>query len=178
MTMSTTNKKNPAGATNINKGNESLPKTSTDLAYLVRKKDHINGGHETWSGEHIPPGDYLTALLHKDVVADMWHHGAQLVTVNAGCAEAMSAEARRIKAEKEEQRRQSEERSAQFDEELSLIKSITGMDLSREDLPLKMLEYRRAGKNIQCFLDALESIDDLDLQRVGLTAWEWDNDEG
>lgn len=176
--MTPTTKKNAAEAATSTTAQESLPKTSTDLAYLVRKKDHINGGHETWSGEHIPPGDYLTALLHKNVVADMWHHGAQLVTVNAGCAEVMSAEARRIKAEKEEQRRQAEERSAQFDEELSLIKSITGMDLSREDLPLKMLEYRRAGKNIQHFLDALESIDDLDLQRVGLTAWEWDNDEG
>lgn len=173
----TINEKSPAGATDTNEGNESIPKTSTDLAYLVRKKDHINGGYETWSGEHIPPGDYLTALLHKDVIADMWHHGAQLVTVNAGCAEAMSAEARRLRAEKEEQRRREEERSAQFDEELSLIKSITGMDLSREDLPLIMLEYRRAGKNIQHFLDALEAIDDLDLQRVGLTAWEWDNDE-
>ncbi|MGO3067517.1 hypothetical protein [Corynebacterium casei] len=173
----TINEKSPAGATDTNEGNESIPKTSADLAYLVRKKDHINGGYETWSGEHIPPGDYLTALLHKDVIADMWHHGAQLVTVNAGCAESMSAEARRLRAEKEEQRRREEERSAQFDEELSLIKSITGMDLSREDLTLKMLEYRRAGKNIQRFLDALEAIDDLDLQRVGLTAWEWDNAE-
>ncbi|MGO2114354.1 hypothetical protein [Corynebacterium casei] len=174
----TINEKSPAGATDTNEAIEQSAKGSKSKAYLLRKVNHTSGDYETWSGEHIPPGDYLTALLHRDVVADMWHHGAQLVTVNAGCAEAMSAEARRIKAEKEEQRRRDEERSAQFDEELSLIKSITGMDLSREDLPLKMLEYRRAGKNIQHFLDALESIDDLDLQRVGLTAWEWDNDEG
>lgn len=36
-TTMTINEKSPAGATDTNEGNESIPKTSTDLAYLVRK---------------------------------------------------------------------------------------------------------------------------------------------
>ncbi|WP_276686654.1 hypothetical protein [Corynebacterium casei] len=51
--MSTTNKKNPAGAANANEAIESIPKTSL-LAYMGRTGDNTRHSFGTWSGEQMP----------------------------------------------------------------------------------------------------------------------------
>lgn len=51
--MTVTNRKAPADATNINKGNESLPKTSS-IAYMGRTRDNTRHSFGTWSGEQMP----------------------------------------------------------------------------------------------------------------------------
>lgn len=50
----TINEKSPAGATDTNEGNESIPKTSTDLAYMGRTGDNTRHSFGTWSGEQMP----------------------------------------------------------------------------------------------------------------------------
>lgn len=164
------------GATSAT-ANENLSKDSIPTLYMLKRGANTRDFFGTWSGALLPKGDYMEVAVNVSDLRSAYKNGKGEFTLNQECVIAHDGEISRLQAEKEEQRRQAQERAARFDEELSLIKSITGMDLSREDLPLKMLEYRRAGKDIQRFLDALEAIDDLDLQRVGLTAWEWDNDE-
>lgn len=175
--MTITKKNIPAGATNTNEGNENLSKDSTPALYMLKRGDDTRDCFGTWSGTPLPKSDFIeVAVRFSDLQAAYKNRSAEF-TVNLDCVRAYDAHIYKLRAREAAQRRQEEERSARLDEELSLIKSITGMDLSREDLPLIMLEYRRAGKDFQRFLDALEAVDDLDLQRVGLTAWEWDNDE-
>ena len=173
----TINKKTPAGATNTNEGNENLSKDSTPALYMLKRGANTGDSFGTWSGALLPKSDYMEVVVSISDLRAAYKNGKGDFTLNQECVIAHDSEIRRLQAEKEEQRRQMEERAALYREENALIKSITGMDLSREDLPLIMLEYRRAGKDFQRFLDALEAIDDLDLQRVGLTAWEWDLDE-
>lgn len=175
--MSNTNKKTAPEVAASETANENLSKDSTPALYMLKRGDDTRDCFGTWSGTPLPKSDFIeVAVRFSDLQAAYKNRSAEF-TVNLDCVRAYDAHIYKLRAREAEQRRQEEERSARFDEELSLIKSITGMDLSREDLPLIMLEYRRAGKDFQRFLDALEAVDDLDLQRVGLTAWEWDNDE-
>ncbi|AQX70242.1 hypothetical protein [Corynebacterium stationis] len=173
----TINEKSPAGAANTNEGNENLSKDSTPALYMLKRGANTGDSFGTWSGALLPKSDYMEVVVSISDLRAAYKNGKGDFTLNQECVIAHDSEIRRLQAEKEEQRRQMEERAALYREENALIKSITGMDLSREDLPLIMLEYRRAGKDFKRFLDALEAIDDLDLQRVGLTAWEWDLDE-
>ncbi|MGO2865598.1 MAG: hypothetical protein ACTICG_09205 [Corynebacterium casei] len=169
--MSSTNKKNPAGATNANEAIEQSAKGSKSKAYLLRKVNHTSGDYETWSGEHISSDKYMTVLLPKDAVADMWHEGPQLVQVNAACASAMSAEARRRKQAEAEEENRRREHAARDREELLLIKDITGLEVSRDDLIAVLAAHIRNGDDYGPIIKAMEAIDALDLQRAGLTSW-------
>lgn len=179
--MSNTNKKTVPEVAASETANENLSKDSTPALYMLKRGDDTRDCFGTWSGTPLPKSDYIEVAVRFSDLQAAYKNGSAAFRVNPDCVLAYDAHIYKLRAREAEQRRQEEEReeerSARFDEELSLIKSITGMDLSREDLPLIMLEYRRAGKDFERFLDALEAVDDLDLQRVGLTAWEWDNDE-
>lgn len=169
--MSNTNKKTAPEVAASETANENLSKDSTPALYMLKRGDDTRDCFGTWSGTPLPKSDFIeVAVRFSDLQAAYKNRSAEF-TVNLDCVRAYDAHIYKLRAREAEQRRQEEERSARFDEELSLIKSITGMDLSREDLPLIMLEYRRAGKDFERFLDALEAVDALDLQRAGLTAW-------
>lgn len=175
--MTPTNEKTADEAGTSTTAQECSQNNSVSTLYMLQRSNGTADSFGTWSGTLLPKSDFFEVIVRFSDLQAAYKNGSAEFTLNQECVIAHDGEMHRLRAEKEEQRRQAEERSARFDEELSLIKSITGMDLSRDDLPLIMLEYRRAGKDFQPFLDALQAIDDLDLQRVGLTAWEWDMDE-
>ena len=169
--MNTTHEENPAGATNTCGANEQSANSSKFTAYLPLKLAGSSKYHKTWGGIDLPEDEYMPVIVSRDAVADMWHEGPQLVQVNTACASAMSAEARRRKRAKEEEENRRREHAARDREELLLIKDITGLEVSRDDLIAVLAAHIRNGDDYGPIIKAMEAIDALDLQRAGLTAW-------
>ena len=172
----TINEKSPAGAANTNEGNKQSGNNSIHTVYILKHSESTRHTFGTWSGEDLPRKSYIAVLVSIDAVAEMHHYGPQLVGVNSECTEVMSAEARRRKQAEARDEQCRREEAAKRQEEHALIKNITGLDLSRDDLVVFMTQARRDGEDFQPFLDALQAIDDLDLERAGLTTWDVDLD--
>ena len=173
----TINEKSPAGAANTNEGNEQSGNNSIHTVYLLKHSESTRHTFGTWGGEDLPRGKYFPVLIECDAVAEIWNDSTGQITFNADCVETMEAEAikRRQSEQKLEQRRRDEANRRR--EENEIIHRITGIDLSRDDLVVFMTQARRDGQDFQPFLDALQAIDDLDLERAGLTTWDVDLDE-
>lgn len=175
--MTLTNENIPAGATNTNEDNENLSKDSIPALYMLKLGANTRDCFGTWSGTPLPKSDFIeVAVRFSDLQAAYKNRSAEFA-VNLDCVLAYDAHIYKLRAREAEQRREEEERSQRREEERSIVKGITGMDLVEEDLPVFLLEYRREGKDFQMFLDAMQALDDLALERAGLTTWDVDLDE-
>ena len=175
--MSNTNKKTAAEGATSTTANESLPKDSVTTVYLLKDSGSTRHTFGPWSGTPLPKSDFIeVAVRFSDLQAAYKNRSAEF-TVNLDCVLAYDAHIYKLRAREAEQRREEEERAQRREEERSIIKGITGMDLVEEELPVFLLEYRREGKDFQPFLDAMQALDDLALERAGLTSWDVDLDE-
>ena len=166
--MTPTTKKTAAEAATSTTANENLSKESIPALYMLKLGDNTRDCFGTWSGAPLPKSDFIeVAVRFSDLQAAYKNRSAEF-TVNLDCVHAYDAHIYKLRAREAGQRRE---------EESSIIKGITGMDLVEEDLPVFLLEYRREGKDFQPFLDAMQALDDLALERAGLTSWDVDLDE-
>ncbi|MGP5343987.1 hypothetical protein [Corynebacterium casei] len=163
----------PADATNINKGNESLPKTSS-IAYMGRTRDNTRHSFGTWSGEQLPTEDHTTLVVHWDSFVNAAVNGSATFHINRDCIDKYNAHVYELRAQEEAEKKRKAERDSAEREERLTIEAITGMDLYPGDLPFMILEYRREGKDFTKILDAMQAIDDLELSRAGRTSWDYD----
>ena len=175
--MSNTNKKTAAEAATSTTANENLSKDSTPALYMLKRSNGTRDCFGTWSGTQLPEGDYIEVAVRFSDLQAAYKNGSAAFSVNPDCVLAYDAHIYKLRAREAEQRREEEERAQRREEERSIIKGITGMDLVEEDLPVFLLEYRREGKDFQPFLDAMQALDDLALERAGLTSWDVDLDE-
>lgn len=175
--MSNTNKKTAAEAATSTTANENLSKDSTPALYMLKRSNDTRDCFGTWSGTPLPKSDFIeVAVRFSDLQAAYKNRSAEF-TVNLDCVRAYDAHIYKLRAQEEAEAKRAAERNAAEREENEIIHRITGMDLVEEDLPVFLLEYRREGKDFQPFLDAMQALDDLALERAGLTSWDVDLDE-
>lgn len=174
--MTPTHEENPAGATNTNGANEQSAKSSSPSLYMLKLSSSTAGSFGTWSGTPLPKGDYIEVAVRFSDLQAAHRNGAAAFSVNPDCVLAYDAHVFELREREAKQRREKEELAQRHEEERSIIKNITGMDLVRDDLVVFMTQARRDGEDFQPFLDALQAIDDLDLERAGMTSWDADLD--
>lgn len=176
-TTMTINEENPAGATNTNGAIEQTAKSSISTLYMLKLSESTRHTFGTWSGTPLPKGDYIEVAVNVSDLQMAYKKGTAEFAVNLGCVLAYDAHIYELR-EREAARVRREEERAQLDaEERDIINAVTGMDLSRDDLVVFMTQARREGKDFQPFLDAMQALDDLALERAGLTSWDDDLDE-
>lgn len=171
--MTPTTKKTAAEAATSTTANENLSKDSIPALYMLKLGDNTRDCFGTWSGTPLPKSDFIeVAVRFSDLQAAYKNRSAEFI-VNPDCVLAYDAHIFALRAQEERRRVEASRRR----EEKELIHRITGMDLAEADLPTFLLEYRREGKDFQPFLDAMQALDDLALERAGLTSWDVDLDE-
>lgn len=175
--MTPTTKKTAAEAGTSTTANENLSKDSIPALYMLKLGDNTRDCFGTWSGTQLPEDDYIEVAVRFSDLQAAYKNGSAAFRVNLDCVLAYDAHIYKLRAREAEQRREEEERAQRREEERSIIHRITGMDLVEEDLPVFLLEYRREGKDFEMLLDAMQALDDLALERAGLTSWDVDLDE-
>lgn len=175
--MSTTNEKTAAEAGTSTTVQECSQNNSVSTLYMLQRSNGTADSFGTWSGTLLPKSDFIEVAVRFSDLQAAYKNGSAEFTVNLDCVHAYDAEIFRLREEEARKQHREQEESARRREEDELIRSITGMDLVEEDLPVFLLEYRREGKDFQPFLDAMQALDDLALERAGLTSWDVDLDE-
>ena len=183
--MTTDKKKTPAGAGNTNEGkNEvdmnsnthksssielrrAIHKVEAAIANNNRKLRRINEESVTASPAEFRELDEQFGEIQKLNTALT----KKLRALVEECYEATQREWRAAKKRREE----AERHEARKREEITRI---TGRDdLSPIDLQYELVARYREGGDYMTILDAMKAIDDLDLQRAGLTSWGEGDDE-
>lgn len=81
-----------------------------------------------------------------------------------------------IAREREDLRKQASERAQAEADEQALIHRITGLAVTRDELPYLMCEAFREGKDVTPYVAAMSALDELDMAQAGVTSW-CDRDE-
>lgn len=174
--MTPTNEKTAAEAGTSTTVQECSQNNSVSTLYMLKRSNGTADSFGTWSGTLLPKSDFMLMAVRFSDILSAYRNGSAEFTVNLDCVRAHDAHIDEIRKRKSAQRRRAEERDRLLQEENALIKDLTGMDLVRDDLVVFMTQARRDGEDFQPFLDALQAIDDLDLERAGLTTWDADLD--
>lgn len=174
-TMST-NEKAAAEAGTSTTVQECSQNNSVSILYMLQRSNGTADSFGTWGGQLLPKSDYIEVAVRFTDLQKAFRAGSHLFHADADCVRAYDAEIFRLREEEARKQHREQEESARRREEDELIRSITGMDLVRDDLVVFMTQARRDGEDFQPFLDALQAIDDLDLKRAGRTTWDVDLD--
>lgn len=169
--MTPTNEKTAAEAGTSTTANENLSKDSIPALYMLQRSNGTADSFGTWGGQLLPKSDYIEVAVRFTDLQEAFRAGSHLFHVDADCVHAYDAEIFRLREEEARKQHREQEESARRREENEIIHRITGMDLVRDDLVVFMTQARRDGEDFQTFLDALQAIDDLDLERAGMTSW-------
>ncbi|MGP5117874.1 hypothetical protein [Corynebacterium casei] len=170
--MTPTTKKTAAEAGTSTTVQECSQNNSVSTLYMLKRSNGTADSFGTWSGTLLPKSDFMLMVVRFSDLQAAYKNGSAEFTVNLDCAHAHDAHIDEIRERKAAQKRRAEERDRLLQEENALIKDLTGIDLVRDDLVVFMTQARRDGEDFQPFLDALQAIDDLDLERAGLTTWD------
>ena len=174
-TMST-NEKTAAEAGTSTTVQECSQNNSVSTLYMLQHSNGTADSFGTWGGQLLPKSDFMLMVVRFSDLQAAYKNGSAEFTVNLDCVHAYDAEIFRLREEEARKQHREQEESARRREEDELIRSITGLDLSRHDLVVFITQARRDGEDFQPFLDALQAIDDLDLERAGRTTWDVDLD--
>ena len=172
--MTNHNEKTPAGAANTNEGNIDPSITSNHQQPTVVAHIRRTSG-VYFDGRAVDRQD-SPVYINRD---DIRRLGKPMpVVICRECAEAVNAEARAKRARQAEHEAVLAEQRARAEEERSIIRQVTGRDgIARPDLPFKLVDDYRAGRDVTVWLDALKALDDAELKRAGRTSW-GDDEEG
>ena len=172
--MTPNTKKTPTSATNTHEGNNDSSTYSnhdqhTVVAHIRRTGDVYYDGR-AFDRQDSP------VYINRD---DIRRLGTPTpVVICHECAEAVNAEARAKRARQAQHEAALAEQRARTEEERAIIRQVTGRDgIARPDLPFKLVDDYRAGRDVTVWLDALKALDDVELKRAGLTSWGDDEED-
>lgn len=183
--MTTKNEKTLAGAGNTNEGNNvtaahsnktnhssrelrrAIHKVEAAIANNNRKLQHIDEKAINATPAEYRELDKLFGVVQKQNTALI----KQLRALVEELYEASQREWRAAKKRREE----AEQYEARKREEIARI--MERDDLSPADLQYELVERYRTGGDYMTVLDAMKAIDDLDLERAGLSSWGEGDDE-
>ena len=177
--MITTNKKTPAGAGNTNEGNNETATHSNKTNHSSRELRLTIGKVQAAISDN---NRILRKINEKAIIASP----AEFRDLDAKFGEVQKANTvltrqlrtlvedhhRLMQQERAAVKEREEEKARHDARRREEITRITGhSDWSPMDLQYMLVERYREGGDYMAVLDAMKAIDDLDLQRAGLTSW-------
>ena len=183
--MTTKNEKTPAGAANTNEGNNETGKnsnahksTSRELRLAIRKIEAAiaNNNRKLQRIDEkaikATPAEYRQLDELFGVVQK--RNTVLIKQLRALVEELYEAGQREWRAAK---KRQDEEKQYEARKREAITRIMERDDLSPIDLQYELVERYRAGRDYMAVLDAMKAIDDLALERAGLSSWGEGDDE-
>ena len=162
-----------AKGTNMNLKEDSTP---TVLLHLPKPGKSTGAHHVTYGGHNIDRSKAMTFVADIYGIAEVYN-GRATAHLCRECIDARDAVVRAARRKEQEQKRLAAAREREEREERDVIKQIVGKDLHSCELSLFLVEAFRRGEDITKFVEAMKAVDDLQLQRAGLTDWGYDDDD-
>lgn len=173
----TTNGKTPVTAATTNEGKRNDQNISTViLAHLMDAKKCTRDEAVFLDGTTAPRANTFAPRL---LVSDIHEHGLDApIQLCPACIEENDLRLAEQHAREEAARERREAMSASQARRDRIAREMTaGRCEGEADLPIFLVDAYRKGGDYRPFLEAMKRIDDLDLEKAGLTSWGDGDDE-